>query len=126
MCGRPLSRRISPPEKSAAAASRILVGAPARQPDLVRASRKSGSGAAEGSNVWHGPVAFRDIFHKDKNVALLIVLMFPQISSFITCKRFQIDRGAYSHDGIVFHEKKYSRTYIGLSQSGTAPQGASP
>jgi len=26
-----------------------LVGAPARQPDLVRASRKSGGGAAEGS-----------------------------------------------------------------------------
>jgi len=32
-----------------AAASRILVSAPARQPDLVRASRKSGGGAAEGS-----------------------------------------------------------------------------
>jgi len=31
-----------------AAASRILVGAPARQPYLVRASRKSGGGAAEG------------------------------------------------------------------------------
>jgi len=45
------SRRIPPlPEKSPAAASRILVGAPARQPDLVRASRKSGGGAAEGSN----------------------------------------------------------------------------
>ena len=45
-------RRIPPPpppEKSPAAASRILVGAPARQPDLVRASRKSGGGAAEGS-----------------------------------------------------------------------------
>jgi len=47
------SRRIPPPppppEKSPTAASRILVGAPARQPDLVRASRKSGGGAAEGS-----------------------------------------------------------------------------
>jgi len=29
------SRQIPPPEKSPAAASRILVGAPARQPDLV-------------------------------------------------------------------------------------------
>jgi len=38
-----------PPEKSPAAGSRILVGAPARQPDLVRTSRKSGGGAAEGS-----------------------------------------------------------------------------
>jgi len=48
------SRRIPPPpppEKSPAAASRILVGAPARQPDLVGASRKSGGGAAEGSNA---------------------------------------------------------------------------
>jgi len=46
------SRRIPlppPPEKSPAAASRILVGAPVRQPNLVRASRKSGGGAAEGS-----------------------------------------------------------------------------
>jgi len=30
-----------------------LVGAPARQPDLVRASRKSGGGAAEGSTRGH-------------------------------------------------------------------------
>jgi len=53
------SRRIPPPpppppEKSPAAASRILVGAPARQPDLVRASRKSGGGAAEGSTGRDG------------------------------------------------------------------------
>jgi len=31
-----------------AAASRILVGAPARQPDLVRASRKTDGGAVGG------------------------------------------------------------------------------
>ena len=40
-----------PPEKFGAAASRILVGAPARQPDLVRASRKTDGGAAEGSTA---------------------------------------------------------------------------
>jgi len=40
-----------PPEKFDAAASRILVGAPARQPDLVRASRKNDGGAAEGSKL---------------------------------------------------------------------------
>jgi len=39
------------PEKLPAAASRILVGALAGQPDLVRASRKSGGGAADGSTM---------------------------------------------------------------------------
>jgi len=40
-----------PPEKFGAAASRILVGALARHPDLVRASRKTDGGAAEGSTT---------------------------------------------------------------------------
>jgi len=49
------SRRIPPPpEMSPAAASRILVNAPAHQPDLVRASRKSGGGTAEGSTTLGG------------------------------------------------------------------------
>jgi len=39
----------SPPELIGAAASRIYHGAPARQPDLTAASRKSDGGAAEGS-----------------------------------------------------------------------------
>jgi len=59
MCTLTNWRRIPPPpppEKFGAAASRILfgagrrVGAPARQPDLVRASRKTDGGAAEGSS----------------------------------------------------------------------------
>ena len=52
MCTLTSWRRIPPPpppEKFGAAASRILVGAPARQPDLLRASRKTDGGAAEGS-----------------------------------------------------------------------------
>jgi len=36
-----------------------LVGAPARQPDLVRASRKSGGGAAEGSTYNSRPIVIR-------------------------------------------------------------------
>jgi len=52
MCTLTSWRRIPPPpEKFGVAASRILVGAPARQPDLVRASRKTDGGAAEGSTV---------------------------------------------------------------------------
>ena len=39
------------PNSAAAVASRILVGSPARQPDLVRASRKTDGGAAEGSRA---------------------------------------------------------------------------
>jgi len=45
------ARRIPPPEKFGVAASRILVGVPARQPELVPASRKSDGGAAEGSSL---------------------------------------------------------------------------
>jgi len=37
---------------AAARPSRILVGVPARQPELVAASRKSDGGAAEGSNSY--------------------------------------------------------------------------
>jgi len=54
MCTLTSWRRIPPsppPEKFGAAASRILVGAPARQPDLGRASRKTDGGAAEGSTA---------------------------------------------------------------------------
>jgi len=42
-----------PPEFIGAAASRIYHGAPARQPDLTAASRKSDGGAAEGSTPEH-------------------------------------------------------------------------
>jgi len=38
-----------PPEFIGAAASRIYHGAPARQPDLITASRESDGGAAQGS-----------------------------------------------------------------------------
>ena len=55
MCTLTNWRRIPPPppppEKFGTAASRILVGAPARQPDLVGASRKTDGGAAEGSSL---------------------------------------------------------------------------
>jgi len=43
------ARRILPPEKSGAAASQILVSAPACQLELVPASWKSDGGTVEGS-----------------------------------------------------------------------------
>jgi len=53
-----------PPEKFSAAASRILIGAPAHQPDLVRTSRKTDSGAADGSTLFNcqflGQLILRD------------------------------------------------------------------
>ena len=47
------ARLIPPPEKFGAAASRILVGAPARQPESVAASRKSDGGTAEGTSICY-------------------------------------------------------------------------
>jgi len=44
------ARQIPPLEKFGTTASRILVGVPAHQSELVSASQKSDSGAAEGSN----------------------------------------------------------------------------
>ena len=44
-------RRRRQPERFGAAASRILVGVPARQPNVDHARRKCDGGAAEGSSA---------------------------------------------------------------------------
>jgi len=52
------ARLIPPPEKFGAAASRILVGATARRPELVAPSRKSDGGTAEKSSSWINKTVF--------------------------------------------------------------------